>query len=48
MAFDPLTDYILTFFMNMALIAGCFWVLLRFLEQCIKVWHLYKEEEVEG
>jgi len=45
MAFDPLTDYILVFCLNTALIAGCFWVVLRFLEQAIKVWRLYKEEE---
>lgn len=45
MAFDPLTDAIIVFSLNVALIAGCFWVLLRFVEQALKVWRLTKEEE---
>ena len=45
MAFDPISDAIIVFCLNTALIAGCFWVLLRFLEQCIKVWRLTKEED---
>jgi len=45
MAFDPLSELIIVFSLNVALIAGCYWVLLRFLEQSIKVWRLYKEEE---
>ena len=47
MAFDLLTDAIMVFSLNVALISGCFWVLLRFLEQGIKVWRLYKEEDEE-
>ena len=45
MAFDPLSEVIIVFSLNVALIAGCFWVLLRFVEQCFKVWRLTKEEE---
>ena len=41
------TDYILIFFLNMALISGCWWVFLRCLEQAIKVWRLLKDEEGE-
>lgn len=45
MAFDPLSEVIIVFSLNTALIAGCFWVVLRFVEQVIKVWRLTNEEE---
>ena len=48
MAFDLLSDAIIVFCLNVALISGCFWVLLRFLEQCIRVWRLTEEKQMRA
>ena len=49
MSFDPMTDlvadFIISWSLNIAVLAGAWWVMLRCLEQLHKVWHLYKEEE---
>ena len=42
---DPITDFIVLWSLNIAMLAGAWWVFLRFLEQAIKVWRLAKEEE---
>ena len=38
------TSLILTWHLNVAIFAGTWWIVLRLLEQSIKVYRLYKEE----
>ena len=42
---DPVTDFIILWSLNLAMLSGALWVMLRFLEQAIKVWRLVNEEE---
>lgn len=41
---DPVTDFIYAWSLNLAMLTGALWVMLRFLEQAIKVWRLTKAE----
>jgi hypothetical protein len=42
---DPITDFIVLWSLNIAMLSGAFWVMLRFLEQLHKVWHLCDEDD---
>lgn len=42
-----IADLIFDWSLNVAVLAGALWVLLRFLEQAIKVWRLLEEDDPE-
>lgn len=44
---DWVTDLIILWSLNVAMLSGALWVLLRFLEQALKVWRLLNEDDPE-